>query len=360
VSLTDAQLAERRAYLGGSDAPAIAGMNPPRWSQPIDVFLEKRPDLAGEQPPKPTHALMGLGTLLEPVVAELFTAQTGIRLRRQLAPVRSRRWPWMGGHLDRRAYQAIFEAKWAQGDRGWGESMWDQQQGGWRDLEPVVPPHYALQVQHYLAVTQVPVAFVGLLLGYAEFRCYRIRRDPVLEDALVELERRFWHENVLAGVPPEPDGSEGYGRAIAARLAQDAGTELVATPEVAMRMNVLRNAVRDRKEAERNERLLRQQIQLSMDDAARLVGPTFTATYRTHQVRTVAWEKVARDLATDLILARGEAILSEQGATTALLEGEHPRIDEVVAEAATARTTISTQRPFKPKWDDEEENDGSY
>jgi predicted phage-related endonuclease len=197
-----------------------------------------------------------------------------------------------------------------------------------------------LQVQHYLICTGRPVAFVGLLLGYAEFRAYRIRADWDLQESLIELERRFWHENVLPGIPPEPDGSESYGRAIAARLAQDRGTEQVATPVQAQRMRALRLATMARKQAEQAERELRQQIQLSMADAAALIGPGFSASYRTHEVRATGWQPLARSL----------------------IGGLHPdlaadRLEEVIAAAAAPYTTTSTQRPFKPTWD-EEDTDG--
>lgn len=347
MSLTTAELEERRQYLGGSDAPALAGMNPPGWAQPIDVFMEKRPDLAAPAP-KRTSALMGMGSLFEDDVAALFTAATGMPLRRYTRPVRSRRYPWMGGHLDRQAPGAIFEAKWQQQEKGFGPTQWAGPDVGWLPIPAVVPPHYMLQVQHYLIVTGKPVAYVGLLLGYAEFRCYRIPSDPELQVMLIELEQRFWHEHVLPGVPPQPDGSEGYGRVIAAQLAQDRGTEVVATPEQQQWMRDLHEAQLARKAAEQAERLAKQRLQLSLDDAASLVGPGFSASYRTHEVRAVGWERLARDL-------WRRALERRLGWVPRGQELDERLIERTARMLARHYTTTTTQRPFRPKWDDEEE-----
>lgn len=333
MSLTEQQLAERRTFLGGTDAAALAGVNPPGWAQPINVWLDKRPDLAGEQPPRRTGPLMGMGSLFEDDVAALFTAATGIRLQQRHGPVRSRHYPWMGGHLDRTTYGAIFEAKWQQSEKGFGPSQWAGPEVGWLPVPPVIPPHYMVQVQHYLIVTGKSVAFLGLLLGYAEFRAYRIPADYELHEQLVELERRFWHDNVLKGVPPEPDGSEAYGRVIALQQQRDRGTEQVATPEQAQQMALLQVARANERREHQVAEQAKQRLQLSMGSNSVLLGNGFSATYRSHEVRTVDWPAVAARLA-----------------------ARRRDPDAAVAEAVRRATKVSTQRPFRPKWDEDEED----
>ena len=98
MSLTNDQLAVRRSFLGGTDMAALLGVS--RWATPLSVFEDKRPDLA---PPKEDrqNAQTRLGSILVGPIADMFTAETGIKLRRRSKPVRCRDHSWEGGHLDR-------------------------------------------------------------------------------------------------------------------------------------------------------------------------------------------------------------------------------------------------------------------
>lgn len=299
MALSAEQLAERQHYLGGTDAAALAGVNPPGWAQPIDVYLEK----VGLAPERRSSPAMAMGHLLEPVVASLFTEATGLRLRRPAKPVRSRRYPWMGGHLDRWAEDGLpFEAKTAQARHEWGPGL-----GVGTPEAPVVIPsptdpsyapkvplRYAVQVQHYLAVTERPTAYLAVLLGWGDFRWYAIHRDEQLIEWLVQLEERFWHDNVLAFVPPEPDGSEGYSRRIRQLYGADDGTEAVATPEQQAMLERLRVAREILAAATAGEAEAAQRLQLSMGSHARLVAPDATVTWRQSKPRLrVDWEALA-------------------------------------------------------------------
>lgn len=300
MPLSEQQLLERRAYLGGTDAAALAGVNPPGWAQPIDVYLEK----VGLGKPRATTTMMGMGNLMESVVAELFTEASGIRLRRASRTIRSRQYPWAGGHLDRWALDgSIFEAKWAMRKDGWGEGL------GVGTLEapvaipgpdapaPRIPPHYAVQVQHYLAVTGRQLAYVAVLLGYGDFRWYALWRDEAKIALLMQLEERFWIDNVLAGVPPQPDGSQSYGRHLRELYQADAGEEAIATPEQQAMVAGLQAARTGRDEYVRIMAGFEQQLQLSMGTTSKLIGPGFTVSWRATKPRLkVEWEELATEL----------------------------------------------------------------
>jgi putative phage-type endonuclease len=343
MSLTAEQLEERRAYLGGTDAAALAGVNPPRWSQPIDVYLDK----TGASEPRPPSKLMALGSLMEDLVATLATEATGMRWRRWTAPVRSRDYPWAGGHLDRLAAgyvpdgehlepgleRALLECKTATSSSGWGE------QG-----TTLVPAHYMVQVQHYLAVTGRPVAILAVLLGYADFRWYRLERDDALITNLMRLEERFWRENVLAGVPPEPDGSESYGDHLRRKLAQDSGEELPMTPEQVLLAGQLRVARGARDAIAQQVAELEQRLQASMGTATRLIGPGVTVTWRQNKPSTrVRWAEYVASL------------LAAQG-----LHPEKPTkkaAEELVRAQALAAGMADVEdgaRPFRVEFEDEE------
>jgi predicted phage-related endonuclease len=328
-ALTDAEREERRAYLGGTDAAALAGVNPPGWAQPIDVYLEK----VGEDQPRRSTRTMATGHLMEGAVAALFTEATGIRLRRPARPVRSRRYPWAGGHLDRWAGDgAVFEAKWSMTKEGWGESL--PLDGtpeaptlipGPRDEQyrPIIPPHYMVQVQHYLAATDRPLAYVAALLGWGDFRWYAVWRDEAVIGTLMQLEEAFWRDHVLARVPPEPDGSEAYGRQLRRRYAVSDGQERVATPEEQATVAELRAAQLRLELAEREVARLEQRLQDGMKLTERLIAPDGVITWATTKPRLrVEWEELVA-----AILREQAVLLQAEGAPV-----EWPTTKKAVAE----------------------------
>jgi predicted phage-related endonuclease len=327
VGLSEDQLRERRSYLGGTDLAALAGVNPPGWAKPIDVWLDKR----GELPPR-SSPQMSLGSLLEPVVIDLFREATGMRVLRHTQPVRDRHQPWLGGHVDgytgdwgggsRPDAGGVLECKWAMRSDAWGPTVTNQE--ALDGVAPTVPAHYMVQLQHYLGVTRRPWGYLAVLLGYADFRWYAVRADQETIGMLQELGRRFWHENVLAGVPPEEDGSESYGAWLARRWAKDAGVEAVATPAQAVYWRDWLEADTQVRTAELQREQAKQRLQDSMGATAKLVLPDGGhVTWRTQERRTVDWEAVATQL------AKGHK--------------------KYLAELARTHTTVTTTRPWRPQ-----------
>lgn len=220
-------LAERRTGIGGSDVAAILGMSP--WRSPLDVYLDKIGE-ASEQPDSPA---MLWGRALEPVIRQRFADVTGLSIAVASGIQRHPTEPHMIASLDGlvlhdEAPVAVFEAKTARTAEGWGPDGTDE-----------VPDYYAVQVQHYMAVTGLPRAFVAALIGGSDFRIYVIDRDDETIEALVDVERDFWHRHVLARVPPPPR-SDAEAAARFAR-AQSAG-EVEADADVREALERLRVA----------------------------------------------------------------------------------------------------------------------
>jgi predicted phage-related endonuclease len=360
VALSPEALLERQAYIGGTDAAALAGVNPPGWAQPIDVYLEKR----GEAPERRGSSAMSMGHLLEPVVAALFTEATGLRLRRPAKPVRSRLYPWAGGHLDRWAEDGLpFEAKWAMRSADWGPGL------GWGtpeapvvipapdddEYQPVVPVHYAVQVQHYLAVTARPTAYLAALLGYGDFRWYAIHRDEALIGTLMQLEQRFWEDNVLAGVPPEPDGSESYSRHLRRLHATSTDDEVVATPEQQAILEALRAGRTEVAAGAALVAKLEQRLQLSMGAHGRLVAPGAHVSYQHTKPRLVVeWEGLV-----EALLREQAELAVAQGAPVAW-PATKKAVAEYVRTVARAYGKAHDEegtRPFRVMFDSDEKAD---
>lgn len=191
-------LEARRKGIGGSDASAIMGQN--QWSSPLSVYMDKR----GMAPKKePTEAMIQ-GTDCEEVVARRFERETGIKLRRCNVIIQHPDYPWMLASIDRDVvgHSAGFEAKttspYSKTDFADGE----------------VPANYFWQCQHYMAVTGAQEWYLAVMVFSTGFYPFRIVRDENAIAQLIEAERIFWHDHVLAGVPPYPIGSDADDEAI--------------------------------------------------------------------------------------------------------------------------------------------------
>jgi predicted phage-related endonuclease len=346
-------------FIGGTHAAALAGVNPRGWAQPIDVYLA----LTGAAPERRQSGMMALGQLMEQLVADLFTEATGIRLRRPSQAVRSRQYPWAGGHIDRWADDGgVFEAKWTMRHDEWGPGLGAGTPEapviipapGDDSYRPKVPLRYAVQVQHYLAVTGRPIGYLAVLLGYADFRWYALHRDERMIGMLMQGQELFWRENYLARVPPVPDGSEAYGRYLRRAYATDDGEERVATPEQVQLVDAYRAADQASKAAAAELERQAQLLQDSMGTTAQLVGPGFRVRWRSSKHRLVVqWEELATRL---LEQAYPEAVptgieLPEQFPTTKKARAELVR--RVARELELAEEQEGA-RPFRVEFDSDE------
>ena len=120
---------------------------------------------------------------------------------------------------------------------------------------------------------QVEKADYAVLIRGQELRIYRDIPRPAWADDLLAEEIDFWNGNVLAGVPPELDGSEGASRMLRRRFPFDTGDELIALPEQYPLLEELRLAKQNVDQAEEAERRASQLIQAAMGPSSYLYAP---------------------------------------------------------------------------------------
>lgn len=197
--LTAEQLQERQSAVGGSDLAAILGVSP--YAQAIDVFYDKRPDLADEHgyiPRVVDGFAVDRGNLFEDPIAKLVEKKTGQKVRKSNVRHVHPQYPWLAANIDR---------KWEGEKRGleiktvthrlahlWGKEGTDQ-----------VAEYYLPQPHHYMLVLDYPVWDLAALIGIDDLRLYEIERDPEMDELIIDVSHDFWHENVLKGIPPEID-----------------------------------------------------------------------------------------------------------------------------------------------------------
>lgn len=186
-------LKARQSGIGGSDAGTILGVN--KWKSKTQLFFEKvNPELKQQV----DNEFIYWGNVLEDVVAKEFETRTGKKVRKNNKMLRHPEHEFMLANLDRVIVgeKALLECK--------TTSQYNIDQ--WKDDE--IPASYLCQIQHYMAVTGYEKAYIAVLCGGNQFIWKEVPRDDELIEIIINAEKDFWYNNVLAGVIPEIDGSD--------------------------------------------------------------------------------------------------------------------------------------------------------
>ena len=187
-------LEERRKGIGGSDAGAIAGVNP--WRSPMAVYLDKL-GLASEVE---DNESMELGRELEDFIAAKFTKKTGLEVIPCSRMLQHKDYPWMLGNIDRIILSNV-KAPGVLEIKTGSEFTKKDWFGG------AVPESYYLQIQHYMAFG-FTWGYFAVLLGGNKFFYLEVKPDYEVMEKLILLEKDFWENNVLKQIPPAMTGQD--------------------------------------------------------------------------------------------------------------------------------------------------------
>lgn len=192
----DEWLAYRRRGIGGSDVAAILGISPFQTGR--DLFYDKLGIVTAND--EENWVAKRAGSLLEPLVAEIFEYRTGLKVQRRPFMYYHPQYPWMLADLDYvvelpNGEFAILECKTTN---FFGKDLWRYND------QDIVPLHYETQGRHYMCVTNLSrVYFCCYYTNSADdaiIRC--IDRDRTYEEELIVLEEDFWINRVQAKTPP--------------------------------------------------------------------------------------------------------------------------------------------------------------
>lgn len=257
----DAWLDVRKRGIGSSDSSAAIGLNP--YKSQLELWLEKTNRDQGLAKPDPDDdtAPVFWGVILEPIVASQYQRRTGNKVRKVNAVLQHPEIPWMLANIDREvvgsAEVQILECKTAgiNGARLWRDG---------------VPKYVEVQVMHQLAVTGKQAADVAVLLGGQQLEVYRIERDELLIQHLIELERQFWHY-VETDTPPPADGSDSAEQALRLLYPEDDGEErdFSQDTELSEAFCTLKHVRLTLTELNQREGELKQQLQQAMGTASK-------------------------------------------------------------------------------------------
>ena len=252
----DEWLAERRKGIGGSDAAAILGMNP--WRSPLAVYMDK----LGIAPDAPDNEAIRQGNDLEDYVARRFVeameaSNTRKAVRRCNRILRHPEYDWMLANIDRDVVgeDAGLECKTTS---PYNKTAFDQ--------GDVPAPHY-WQCQHYMAVTGASHWYLAILVHGKSFHVFDITRNDEHIARLIEAERAFWFDNVLAGVPPLPSGTDGDDDMLALLPASREPDEVADLQDLESELALLDVLKADQDATEQKIKAIKQRIVMALDGA---------------------------------------------------------------------------------------------
>ncbi|WP_339847987.1 YqaJ viral recombinase family protein [uncultured Halopseudomonas sp.] len=291
----------RKRGIGSSDSSAAIGLNP--YKSPLELWLEKTSRNHGLAKPDSDDdtAPVFWGVILEPVVASQYQRRTGNKVRKVNAVLQHQEHPWMLANIDREvvgsAEVQILECKTAgiNGARLWRDG---------------VPKYVEVQVMHQLAVTGKQAADVAVLLGGQQLEVYRIERDEILIQNLIELEQQFWRY-VETDTPPPADGSDSADQALRLLYPEDNGvvTDFSEDQVLSQTYTELKQVRLSLAELGTQESVLKQRLQEAM-------GPATKAVFAEG---SVTWKKAKDSVALDL-----EALLKARPELKALYQTSKP------------------------------------
>lgn len=183
----------RRKGIGGSDVAAVMGVSP--WKTAFELYNEKHrvtPAIDDDE----GWAAKEIGSALEDTVIKMFERKTGLKALKIKILYRHPLYSWMQANID-----AIVELE--DGQRGILEIKTSHPGRAKEWSNDGVPYEYELQGRHYMAVMDMDFCFFCcLFLGEYEPIVRFISRDMDMEAEIIEAERHFWNDFVLAGVEP--------------------------------------------------------------------------------------------------------------------------------------------------------------
>lgn len=188
--LREEWLALRKQGIGGSDAAAACGLS--RWNSPLGLWLEK----TSSDTQSVYNEAMFWGTTLEPVIRDVFATKIGKVVEVMPYIFQSEDYPFMIADIDGIIREddgsvSLVEIKTVSAFKA----------GEWADG---LPAEYYIQIQHYLAVCELPRAYVVYLIGGNELHYELVERDEETISTIIMLESAFW-DKVMRRQKPDVD-----------------------------------------------------------------------------------------------------------------------------------------------------------
>lgn len=184
----------RVGYVGGANVAGILGISP--FRTPLDEYLL----ISGEREEviTPERAEFFEDRRdLEPWAAKKFTRKTGLQIVRTNERYQDASFPWAKAEVD-------FEVE--DGGNGETKTVHPNAVRDWGDPDAgEEPPLYVTaQAMWGMGVHPATHCYVQALIGFDDYRLYRIERDDALIAEIRQRVADFWRWHIEMRRPPEP------------------------------------------------------------------------------------------------------------------------------------------------------------
>ena len=254
----------RKTGLGGSDAGAVCGLNP--YVSPMAVYRDK----VSDETDMGDNEAMRQGRDLEEYVAQRFTEETGLKVRRSNKMYRSTEYPWMIADVDRMVAGggAGLECKTV--------SVYKKDQ--WADGG--IPVYYLLQCYHYMIVTGCRTWYLAAVILGQDFQYRRIECEEETAQNLIALDAEFWNNHVLPRHMPDPDGSKSCDAVLEEYFCQRGKAETIELVGFDQKLERRQEIEETMKLLETEKRQIDQEIKVFMDGHEMADSGRYRVTWR--------------------------------------------------------------------------------
>ena len=239
----------RAKRIGGSDIGAIIGVNP--YKSIVDVYVDKTEgnNFKGNE-------LTHWGHMLEGTILKEFSNKHKELIVYEVP------YSVVNDFLIANLDGALKDKE--TGDYGVLEikttSLWNK-----KDCEEeVIPQYYYAQVQHYLMLTGYKFAYIAVLIGGQQYKEFKIERSEEDISLIRNKATEFYQENLLKKIPPMPDGSDAYMNHLKKKATEIENNKIIELVGFEEKVEMLKNVTREKKELEKTENLLKEEIMLEM------------------------------------------------------------------------------------------------
>ncbi len=273
-------LVQRQTGIGGSDASAILGFNP--WKSTFQLYIDKTSEYVEEIDNEAIH----WGNVLEDVVAEEFTRRTGKKVRRRNQMFRHKEHDFMIANIDRDVVgeKALLECKTTN---AFNADAWEGEE---------IPPAYMCQLQHYMAVLDYEKAYIAVLIGGQKFVWKEIERHEEFISLMIEQEKDFWENHVLAGVPPEIDGSDSASNLLKEMYPEDNGEIITLNHEAEMLIVAITSIKEEVKEKTTLQKEYENKLKLMIGEAEKGMTKSFEVRHSTVTSKRLDTKRLRKDM----------------------------------------------------------------
>lgn len=196
-------LKERQNGVGSSEIAAVLGLNP--YQSALDVYNSKikDPDREREETQKTK-----VGNIIEPVVAQIFQEETGLRVQNDNKIRFQDNHPFVRVNIDRMILTppdkdgpGVLEMKNTEHRT---IAKWEEDEDGVK----LLPMYYWCQIQSQLFASGWDWGHVYFFVSGYDTRDFYVEPNKQFLDDMLNEVGIFWHNHVLKQIPPAPRTAE--------------------------------------------------------------------------------------------------------------------------------------------------------